>query len=630
MLETPKTSHVPTADRVAQLFRGCGTDTASDSGSDSEDDAPDVLEEIDFADLAQVRAEVDAIAQGTATTTTVPAAHEEEHMVEVDFADLAAIRAKVDAEEPQPAPQDATIEETFTGVYNQTKHTVQASDTTNVVNDDKPHDTQQTTLSSIPILNDLLHLKPSVESSNPSNHESSSLDLERVLVEDESSTSLPVEEPPVPTAPETHLVTSPTDDIPIHPDVPCHDDPHPLFVIDTTPTRPLSGRSASDVILVDRTGHGETLGDQDDERIVYIAPHPRSGPASPILAVPRVKLSQTSMLTGKTVEGEEVGGLRSPVREENDVRAGGEEEPCLSLASLTLEPATSESTSAAGPSRPTRTNAVAATLRARKKEAHRQRQRERKNKRGQLGFGAYGAMLSEVQLREGDGRERRHPRWETRRRGDSDVDWGTADEDEEEEENRTEADDSVNAVSDGLGGMEIDPDLEMDLDAMQRFVKSMSAQGSQFVTMDDIEDEARMRQEDEEGHGGPDGSSASEHSDEAAEVDKEEEEVFDLEEKMLIAESESDEELSEDSDDDDDMSPRSSFQAGLRKIRERSRGQDPKLVQENSDEEEEDVPEVMFWTRTGDGKEVAHTTVSRLLTVLTLVRQNAILYTRVM
>lgn len=612
LLDTKETSDVPTADRVARLFHGTETGTASDSDSDSEDHASDALEEIDFADLARVRAEVDAITQGTAAATTVEAAHkDEEEIEEVDFADLATIRAKVDAVEPQATSgDDKIIQETFTGVYNRSKDTMQVSSTTVNVDDFQPPSARQTLPLPTPPMHD--DLKPSIGISKQSNHGSSTQAQDTILVEEEPFTTL--DESSLFKTPETNHALS-------------HDS-HPLFVIDTTPTLPVTGNSASDVILIDRTGHGETLGDQDEERIVYVAPHPRSTRTteSPVPEVPRVKLPKTSMLTGRPVDTD-VGGLRSPVREDGndqmvldrDVRLGVEaeaaEEPCLSLASLTIGPLTSGSGSAE-PTRPSRPNAA---LRARKKEVRLQRQRQRQNKRTRLGFGAYGAMMSEARLREEDVKEKRHPRWQTRRR-EEDVDWGTEDEDEDQIEAEDQGgekaqghkvDDEVDAVSDALGGMEIDPDLEIDSDAMRGFLKSMSAEGSRFVTMDDIEDEARIQREDEEGE--LDWSSDSALSE--AEEDEEEEEVFNIEGKILIAESEGDEELSEDSD-DDDLSPGSSFQASLRKVRERSRGQHPKTVQKISEDEEEEEEPLPFTRSAADEEYIAHIQVSRESIVL--------------
>ncbi|KAG2127529.1 hypothetical protein DEU56DRAFT_530038 [Suillus clintonianus] len=52
--------------------------------------------------------------------------------------------------------------------------------------------------------------------------------------------------------------------------------------------------------------------------------------------------------------------------------------------------------------------------------------------------------------------------------------------------------------------VDLDPDLEPSLKAMKGFVQSMSAEGSRYRTMDDTEDEQRMRIEDEEEDDGSD------------------------------------------------------------------------------------------------------------------------------
>jgi len=71
--------HVPTADRVTQVFSGVRTETADeDSSSDDEEQ----LEEVDFADIGKVQAEVNVIATTlqpeTAPTETAPAVADEE------------------------------------------------------------------------------------------------------------------------------------------------------------------------------------------------------------------------------------------------------------------------------------------------------------------------------------------------------------------------------------------------------------------------------------------------------------------------------------------------------------------------------------------------------------------------
>lgn len=508
----------------------------SDSDSESDDRVEDALEEIDFADLAQIRAEVDAIAQST-TAIALDIHDAQGDIEEVDFADLGAIRAQVDALKPQATSRNDVLEEVFTGVYN---HARDGSGTMDGAQKNEPLSISCTPYDS-PVLT------PSIEISDQSNYES----LSDTIVTEEEVPCSSNELSDVPTAELSQSETHPVPILDGDLSPPLEHDPRPLFVIDTTPTVRLPHRSASDVILVDRAGHGETLG-EDDEQIVYVAPHPRSGRISPSHSP--VKPSQ---LTGRQ---------ESPIREEEGVVPANieKEQDFLSLAALSLDPPRD----------------AKKALRVRKKVARMQRKRQRLSKRGQMGFGAFGAIMSEAQLREEDAAERQRPTWATRRRGDSDLDWGTEDQDKTE--------DGVDALSDGLGGMAIDVDL--DVNAMHGFLKSMSMEGSRFVTMDDIEDEARLQQEDE-GEGGPNGSSDSELSDDDAVEDDDEEAVFNVEEKILIAESDG-EALSPDSD-EDEGSPRSSFQARLRKVRERAAR--PQAIAEISDDEE-DVP----WTRCVD------------------------------
>lgn len=187
------------------------------------------------------------------------------------------------------------------------------------------------------------------------------------------------------------------------------------------------------------------------------------------------------------------------------------------------------------------------------------------------GFSSFGASLAEAQLRAED------PRADERRVGDSDLDWG----------DDSDAD-PVEELSNGIGDMEIDPDL--DERAMASFVKSMSAEGSRTVTMDDIADAERIRQEDEEdGSEESDGEEVDESSDEE---DSEVEEVVRMEEEILIAEGQEvvfseDEEPSSSSEDEDD-SPRRGFQARLQRIRENAKGKGKAKATQPPDSDEED------------------------------------------
>ena len=171
------------------------------------------------------------------------------------------------------------------------------------------------------------------------------------------------------------------------------------------------------------------------------------------------------------------------------------------------------------------------------------------------GFSSFGASLAEAQLRGVD------PRVSERRLGDSDLDWGD--------------DSDVEELSTGVGDMTVDGDL--DAAAMASFVKSMSAESSRMVTMDDIADTERMRQEDEEEEDDTDDEGASSEED-SSEEDSELEAVLRKKEELFIAEGADEaEEVEEDEDDsseeDVDDGSGSRFQARLQHMRERARNQ---------------------------------------------------------
>ncbi|KAI6021583.1 hypothetical protein BKA83DRAFT_4284209 [Pisolithus microcarpus] len=161
-------------------------------------------------------------------------------------------------------------------------------------------------------------------------------------------------------------------------------------------------------------------------------------------------------------------------------------------------------------------------------------------------FRAFGAMLSESRLRDADENERRDKKWETRRKDDSDIDWGDGHDNAEKSDMRTGTEALVVGDADepsiSEGGMELDPDVDLDVNAMLAFVQSMSEEGSRFVTIDDIEDKRRMIEEDQDrdDSGSCDGS----------EEDQEEAAVLQLEEQLMIAESDG-KDFELDSDDED-------------------------------------------------------------------------------
>ncbi|KAK0445434.1 hypothetical protein EV421DRAFT_1796547 [Armillaria borealis] len=158
-----------------------------------------------------------------------------------------------------------------------------------------------------------------------------------------------------------------------------------------------------------------------------------------------------------------------------------------------------------------------------------------RKRRGSGSFAALGANVAEAQLYEG-----KDPRQDERRRGDSDVDWGDV------------TDNEVDEVASGVDGMDLDPELELDVEALKRFASGLDAN---FKTMDDIDDEERIRKEDEE-----DGSSESESENDDDEDEESVRRAIEEDEVMMLG----------DSDAEEDLSPNSSFQARLQRMREGS------------------------------------------------------------
>ncbi|RDX55233.1 hypothetical protein OH76DRAFT_1372984 [Lentinus brumalis] len=365
------------------------------------------------------------------------------------------------------------------------------------------------------------------------------------------------------------------------------------FFVDTTPSNVTHNHTSRiKVERVDGGALGEATED-DDEVIVYVAPHPRnSKPSPPPTRQPplsRETLPSTSILTGVEIGSDvqqptltiEMGTLY-PETPRTPHRA-----PSISLTPTFQVPEAEELPPP--PSFETVSFSFAKTTA--KQQSRRLHpvgggtprsllKRNRKARRKSLrGFGAFGAMHEEALLHEED------PRRAEQRRGDSDVNFGTSDEE-----------DDVDALSADMGGMELDDGV--DLAAMKRFVHGMSVQGSRQVTMDDIADIERMKVEDEEEDTrGPESAEEDEDDqdvkaahvassskvdaeadesddDSDVETDDEVEEIVRTEERVLIGEAEDEEDDEEDDDDDDDSdspdedeTPRRGFQARLERLR---------------------------------------------------------------
>jgi len=169
---------------------------------------------------------------------------------------------------------------------------------------------------------------------------------------------------------------------------------------------------------------------------------------------------------------------------------------------------------------------------------------------------------------------RRDPRKSQRRRGDSDVDWGSDDEDDSEA--------NLEEVRSGLEEMELDPDIA-NITTLARFAHRVNGlAGDAFTTLDDLDDIAKMEAEDEEEEEDDD------DEDDDAERDgssNESNDAFDASERREIGE---DIESSEDEDD----TPRRSFQGRLNRLREKDKAKAASnkemSIDASSDEDYED------------------------------------------
>ncbi|KAJ7784463.1 hypothetical protein B0H16DRAFT_298750 [Mycena metata] len=498
-------SHVPTADRVARVFSG------NIPRLESENEGEETLEEIDFEDLGKLREEVDAAAASLAASQ--PLAVE---VVEEQFMGFFINK-------PQPAALDspmpeASVEDSLIDVV--VSASVETSDNTT------EFAIQQVTQDDADLVS------ASAEISAPS-------------------------EPLPPTVTEVAaeadaLLTSIVEPTVVNPP------PTDLFYVDTTPTPIALAPGAVESALAPLRAYPE----DDDEVIVYVAPHPRVRDASPSpsLVVPP-SLSTTSILTGTSIVPAPAAPTSTPAK------------PDFASVSFTQ----------VSPQKPRRLPPVF-TVQGRAKAQTRARVLARRIERRAVSsstFGAFGAQVAEARLRGSD------PRRDEQRRGDSDVDWGDS---EDEEQQDGGGDDS---------GMTVDVDL--DAAAMARFARGMGAEGSRFVTMDDIRDEHRMREEDADLDG--DGTSSEGDSDSG---DEEVDAVVDAEEGLMIAEPadlQSDEMDSDDDDEDSDeddngQSPKTGFQARLERLRKaaRERGQDDRLDFMDAEDSDDDYDELLQGT----------------------------------
>ncbi|KAH9171161.1 hypothetical protein EDB89DRAFT_2071063 [Lactarius sanguifluus] len=346
------------------------------------------------------------------------------------------------------------------------------------------------------------------------------------------------------------------------------------FYIDTKPSPVQDSSTSTNDIAVEHPGPGilgEDIGeDDDDEIIVYVAPHPRNG------KLPSVH-TQSPLLDAKTLPPSGPASVAAPVHQKahdapHAPALPPEPEPKLWPESV---PKVNVPAPAPAPALAFK-NFSFSLLSSSPKPTYRarwpRRIARRKAERNRM-FGSFGAMHAEATLRELD------PRRAEQRRGDSDVDWGGS------TSGLAEVEDSEDD-----GGMLVDEDIKAD--AMAAFVRSMGAAGQTHIGAGDLEDEERIRLEDADEDSEEEESGSSSDGED---VDTELELADGM--RILAAEGDDDDEASRSSfadDDDDDTSedqevtPKRSFQARLERVRSRTVGRPVKdIMREELDQEQE-------------------------------------------
>jgi hypothetical protein len=542
-------SHVPTADRVARLFG------AREEESSSEDEEDESLEEIDFADIASFKEKVEREAKESAATMV------------------------------NQKQSSIIVEETFTGFYLDATPSVPGSSKESKILTSRTETAQPLGVTMQEEEEVIVYVAP-----HPRTGRTCPTSPTKAAAAQELHSG-PIEV----SNHETHLFSQSIDPVssPIHTPTVSLPSSYSVNIPNPAPV------DAPEISSTYNPPQSSGLPTAEDPAVPSHAPH----------EVPNVSLNQEQTPphpTADSAAAPETTAAISPVELAPKPSIAPEfSSISFSFASSSLVTTTNGSTPAhvTGTSTPARNPALPAIPighRAKKAKV-KQRQREARALRRKLarrgGFGSFGAIVAEAALYSGDedggGRD---PRREERRRGDSDVDWG--DEDDEPGKRGAEEDDAdVDGLSTGLEGMDIDPDVG----SMRGFLESMRVNGGRHVTMDDIADEARIREEDEEDDDSRSGSTDREE----VEIEVDIELAVSKAERMEIGESSDDDDNEEelDSDDDDldddddandDLTPNASFEARLARLREQSRrgggsrNRQPATIPLDEDDEDDD------------------------------------------
>ncbi|KAL5507239.1 SQS1 [Sanghuangporus vaninii] len=329
----------------------------------------------------------------------------------------------------------------------------------------------------------------------------------------------------------------------------------PLFIVDAAPAR--LSEPQEGIAYTPGMKDLQPLGSQlpeDDEVIVYVAPHPRPGRATPNIPSSTDALhTKRDLIVAPDVPASEIGTVLS--------RASSTSEYVTALTKTPVsepnEPVLGMPFSSNGISQATQLNRQqTASPRARRlTKRNRHNRAARWKGRRRSSFGVFGAMLEERHLHED---EMEANEKQGRRQG-SDIDWG--DGDSGSDRRHGNGDTGIDHVSSSPGGMDVDEDL--DPKAMESFVRSMSNKGMGHTTFDDIRDAEKLELEDEE-EGSSNGSEDFDGEAEAV-LKAEEERIVDEIDSTPNSDSEGDDE--DDISSDDDEIPMRNFQVRLAKMR---------------------------------------------------------------
>jgi hypothetical protein len=321
------------------------------------------------------------------------------------------------------------------------------------------------------------------------------------------------------------------------------EDKAPTFFIDTTPSIVDFASQLLEPIVDNSVIEAPPLGQAaDDDIIVYEAPYPRLSGLAPCPPVASMSspLPFDSPSTSAQPANSHQHSVSTPIDSISISFASAEDQDVLLSKHV-------KARMAIGLKPTPRSRKL-----AKKERAAARRREERKAMSSMTSFGLSMGERAALQERS---TVKRDTRYAERRRGDSDVDWGTDD------------DDALEEVRSGIGDMDLDGEVG-NITTLTRFAKGV---GEQVVTIADLEDGARMKEEDDETGSAEEGSS------------QEGESIFDAAERKEI--NEADEADSSDSSDED--TPRRSFQGRLQRMRAKGKGKAVTQARLSSDEEED-------------------------------------------